>query len=365
MFATHDLPSVTGATVTLPARRAPWTVIGLSIASSSSTLTLGAAPIFPGPKPRGTLQKRRPQRKSSLPTYEIPRSLQCHRGPRKFALLVGLQYGVLRGEPKPTWPALRLPHRDMRRLYDVLKNYGFRICMMLDAEDEPKHTRPTRANILRELHNLTKFVRSGDKVVFFYSGHGYQIPTSDPLEEDKFAEYIVPLDSASSGYIIDNTLNSVLYRRLPPGATLFTFFDSCHSGTILDYRNNWDLRNGTLQPRHMFPPLLSVVVPLVDAIGTRTSVFKNLYPLAVCFSAARDELIAWERCKASFLKFFTHFLAKSPHMSIRAAFEMSGNGINKVLARPTKTIGPPQHTVPSLSSSNPCLDMTQPLSTWF
>ncbi len=47
----------------------------------------------------------------------------------------------------------------------------------------------------------------------------------------------MPLDAATSGLIIDDTLSLMLQQYLRPGATLRCLFDCCHSGSALDLDN--------------------------------------------------------------------------------------------------------------------------------
>lgn len=62
---------------------------------------------------------------------------------------------------------------------------------------------------------------------------------AEPAETDGCNETILPMDFRRSGEIVDDLLRRRLVDPLPSGAKLTAFFDSCHSGTVLDLRFNW------------------------------------------------------------------------------------------------------------------------------
>lgn len=88
-----------------------------------------------------------------------------------------------------------------------------------------------RQNILSNFTSLLKNSSENDLLVFFYSGHGSNIMDTNGDEIDGADECIVPCDL---NYILDDELKSIIDLNLPKNATLVCFFDSCHSGTMLD-----------------------------------------------------------------------------------------------------------------------------------
>lgn len=107
----------------------------------------------------------------------------------------------------------------------------------------------TRANILAGLGWLIKGSKKGDVLVFYYSGHGSQVP--DPSAEeavDHKDETICPHDFASAGMIADDVLRQAI-AGLSAGANLDVILDSCHSGT-----GTRDLPGG-FTVRYVEPPL--------------------------------------------------------------------------------------------------------------
>lgn len=85
--------------------------------------------------------------------------------------------------------------------------------------------------------NETKFVetmkwmfsnaKSGDQILFFYSGHGGQIKTTNPEEEDGLEEVIVLADRK---LVPDNLFGELAKVAASRGINATFVFDSCHSG---------------------------------------------------------------------------------------------------------------------------------------
>jgi metacaspase-1 len=90
--------------------------------------------------------------------------------------------------------------------------------------------RATRATILNELGWLVNGARKGDLLIFYYSGHGSQMPDMTGEELDKKDETICPHDFATAGMIKDDDLRAV-FSGIAAGVNLEVILDSCHSGT--------------------------------------------------------------------------------------------------------------------------------------
>ncbi|MCD6674050.1 MAG: caspase family protein [Burkholderiaceae bacterium] len=112
---------------------------------------------------------------------------------------------------------------DARMWSDALSGLGFETTMLTDGD-------ATREAIDRELERLVGNSRSGDVLVFQYSGHGTHLPDLDADEEDREDEAICPVDFATGALYIDDDIARVL-RQLPDGVNLSFFMDCCHSGT--------------------------------------------------------------------------------------------------------------------------------------
>jgi hypothetical protein len=148
--------------------------------------------------------------------------------PNRWALIIGVSDYMNFGDeiggdlPGAAW--------DARRMRDVLiARWGFepdRIRMVLDRD-------ATRARIISELTEwLPAVVREGDKVVFFFAGHGSQTWNEDGTAEDGLDQTICPTDVLKgdpSMDIRDKELGGYL-RSLPTG-NVVAILDNCHSGT--------------------------------------------------------------------------------------------------------------------------------------
>ncbi|MEI6639111.1 MAG: caspase family protein [Chlorobium sp.] len=90
--------------------------------------------------------------------------------------------------------------------------------------------RATRGTIMSGLKWLTTGAKSGDLLIFHYSGHGSQVIDVEGDEPDGKDETICPHDFASAGMIKDDDLRQA-FANLPAGVNLDVILDSCHSGS--------------------------------------------------------------------------------------------------------------------------------------
>lgn len=146
------------------------------------------------------------------------------RKPRKRALLVGInEY------PNPE-DRLAGCVNDVFLMSAVLQECGFSPSQIRVVLDE----RATAAGILERMSWLLDDARAGDEIVFFYSGHGAQLPTYGEGDTiDRMDETLVPhdFDWSPDTCVTDDTIYG-LYSQLPFDTRLFMIFDCCHSGGI-------------------------------------------------------------------------------------------------------------------------------------
>ncbi|MBM9512283.1 caspase family protein [Desulfogranum marinum] len=147
---------------------------------------------------------------------------------------------------------------DVTNMRDILKTYlrftNRDIRVLVD-------NRATKANIIARLEYMVRKAKTGDFLVFHFSGHGSQIRDRDGDElKDHMDELICPYDMNWDGtFITDDTLNSI-FTKLPKGVLLEVFLDSCHSGTGL--RDVGLGRPPELAPEH--PTLSRYLPPPID-----------------------------------------------------------------------------------------------------
>nr|KYP64030.1 Metacaspase-9 [Cajanus cajan] len=114
----------------------------------------------------------------------------------------------------------------------LVKRFGFdpnNIELLTDAPDSCSSL-PTGANIKQALTNMVDGAEAGDVLFFHYSGHGTRIPSKKRAHPFRHEEAIVPCDF---NLITDLDLRE-LVNKLPKGASLTIFSDSCHSGGLID-----------------------------------------------------------------------------------------------------------------------------------
>lgn len=160
------------------------------------------------------------------------------RKPVRKALLVGIN-----DYPDPS-QKLEGCVNDVFTMSAVLQECGFvpesiRTC--LDG-------RASAEGILSRLRWLLDEAQPKDELIFYYSGHGAQIPEyGENFEPDHNLETLVPYDfDWTPEKAISDDQIYCLYSQLPYDTRLVMIFDCCHSGGIH--------RNGAARPRGITPP---------------------------------------------------------------------------------------------------------------
>jgi hypothetical protein len=158
--------------------------------------------------------------------------------PKRRALLVGIN-----DYPDP---ANRLDGcvNDVYLMSAVLQECGFApedIRLVLNE-------RATAAAMDDRLHWLLDDVKSGDQRLFFYSGHGAQIPVYGPSDEvDHMNECLVPYDfDWTTQHAFTDKQFVDFYSQLPYDCYFAAIFDCCHSGGMT--------REGGRKIRGIVPP---------------------------------------------------------------------------------------------------------------
>lgn len=142
----------------------------------------------------------------------------------KRALLVGLNH-----YPDPGDNLKGCVNDVLMTSQHLQQNYGFAVEDIRLLTDQ----RATTANIRQRLAWLASDMRSGDVVVFHYSGHGAQVRDREGDElKDHLDEIICPYDINWDDPITDDELGRT-FANIPDGAHVTVILDSCHSGTGL------------------------------------------------------------------------------------------------------------------------------------
>jgi len=177
------------------------------------------------------------------------------------ALLVGCSdYPGLKSHPYYE-VSIRLlgPENDVEIMRKVLSgNLGVEKITQLVGWPKDESKRPTRANILRHLDRLATEAKKGDRVIFFFAGHGTQQPDTDGDEIDGLDEVLLPADATGWNSrkrklingISDDELGEKLRAIRRAGARVWLILDCCHSGG--------GVRGETERSRGLHPTLLGV-----------------------------------------------------------------------------------------------------------
>lgn len=105
-----------------------------------------------------------------------------------------------------------------------------------------RNEQATLDEIINQLFMLISQVYQGDKLFFYFSGHGMQLPERvKGTEKDGMDEILCPHDFDFSTYkkaLRDDDLHEV-FAKIPLGASLFWISDSCHSGDLSESNPPW------------------------------------------------------------------------------------------------------------------------------
>lgn len=146
----------------------------------------------------------------------------------KKALLIGINYAGTEHE-------LHGCINDVSTMYNYLTNkFGYNPTNIRMLIDQELKTPPMKEIIQSDIKWLVTDLRTSDELVFYYSGHGGQIPDKNNDETDALDECIIPMDYKTNGVITDDWMFENLISKIPTGCILTIFTDCCHAESILD-----------------------------------------------------------------------------------------------------------------------------------
>ena len=143
---------------------------------------------------------------------------------RKFAIIIGINYIGKSYE-------LHGCINDALLINSILVNRDFTNIILLTDNTS---TKPTKAVIKQTLTDMLVDAVSGDLVCIFYSGHGTKVFDYNKDEiNSSYDQAIVPIDS---DILTDDEIKIIINTYLKQNVSLFGFFDSCYSGSVMDLR---------------------------------------------------------------------------------------------------------------------------------
>jgi hypothetical protein len=125
---------------------------------------------------------------------------------------------------------------DVNTVSQLLSGWGYQTTLMTDYTGGELY--PTRNNIIKKLNDMVLSLQEFDTLVIYYSGHGSSIADTNGDEVSGKDSTIVPIDVRSQGYIVDDTIRSILIKAVE-NSNILGFFDSCNSGSVCDLRYNY------------------------------------------------------------------------------------------------------------------------------
>jgi hypothetical protein len=139
------------------------------------------------------------------------------------ALIIGINY---RGTENELGGCIT----DANNMNEFAKKRGFKNIQLITDDTTVK---PTRKNIMDAFTQLLKNANNGDNILFYYSGHGSTVRDTNGNEATGKDQLLVSVDLQA---ILDDELKAIIQANLKTNVTLFAFFDSCFSGSVLDLK---------------------------------------------------------------------------------------------------------------------------------
>jgi metacaspase-1 len=151
---------------------------------------------------------------------------------------VAEQRALLVGVGKYVMPGIDLPgiDLDLERMHETLNRMGFTDAQIHTLTNDDA----TSTRVLAEMDGwLRQGVKPGDRVVFYFSGHGSQVPDFNGDEDDGVDEVLVTHDMQRGrkqgkatllGVVVDDDIDAEIAKN--PSRNVLMIFDACHSGTV-------------------------------------------------------------------------------------------------------------------------------------
>jgi len=171
----------------------------------------------------------------------------------------------------------------------------------------------TRQGILDGLDWLVSGSQAGDKVLFYFSGHGAQVSDASRDESDGLDETLCPVETTLTrqGMITDDEVNERLKRL--NGRQVLVVIDSCHSGTI----TKGNIPKGV----QLKTPLFTKPLPETKAITNESLVNSSTQGEMIVYSAVASNQVAIDTTDggiftSAFLKVIEEKKGKISHKEI-------------------------------------------------
>ncbi len=122
---------------------------------------------------------------------------------------------------------------DVLMIRHILLKEGYKaanIIMLGVDKDHPA----TLDNIKKAFNEIGSKLKSNDKFIFYFSGHGFQLPDINKDEDDKLDEAMVLYDDL----LIDDEVNEI-YKKMFGESQNTMIVDACHSGSSYKFKKEF------------------------------------------------------------------------------------------------------------------------------
>lgn len=132
---------------------------------------------------------------------------------------------------------------DAKNMYNISIRSGSEDPELITDEDlNSPGLKPTKEGVSQAIRQVAAKCGEGDWFVFFYAGHGMNVPDQDGDESDGMDEAMVTVGPAGQiaekYFFVDDDFADCLDRSVPPGVRILVITDCCHSGTIVDLNSH-------------------------------------------------------------------------------------------------------------------------------
>jgi len=198
----------------------------------------------------------------------------------------------------------------------ALQGRGYGVATLYDQD-------ATRQNVLDALAKLVRSGKSGDSLVFTFSGHGSWIPDTNGDESDQRDEMLCPHDIGKNKYLLDDDLAEVFGKKAD-GVRLYFISDSCHSGSVSKFAPPLFPDAAALLPKPRFLPPYAFVkgakarkqLDVIAAAAGGAGGTRQKYP-ALLLAGCRDTQYSYDanfggKPNGAFTYFALRALKKNP-----------------------------------------------------
>jgi len=251
-------------------------------------------------------------------------------GPARWALLIGINHC-----PKLK-RSLGGPSNDVTMFSELLRDrFGFSRQHVVELVD----ANATRAGIIDALDWISAETQVGDRILFYFSGHGSQV-VPDKSKPGYLLTTLVPYDSGreeGQNFDISETELNRYLNKMSRDRRLVVVLDTCHSGGMGENQNALPALHPVADSLPALPTRgigLSIPAELLgDRPGAQVSLLGNYTLLAACpkNEKAFEFTSSDGRCHGTFSYFLAAALAKAgPAFSYGQVFSEVSSEVKRV-----------------------------------